>query len=965
MAKTSSSLPVGGNLLHNTLLGLNDGDYQHLTILEKANLEFISNKQNSLAVDGTGIKYPTVDALNNAIAAVTVPDATLTIKGKLKLAGDLSGTADLPLINVKTINSTSIKGSGDIIIDKTFVGLGNVDNTSDLNKPISINTQIALNLKENKSEKNQINGYAGLDGSGKIFSNQLPALAITDTYVVASQAAMLNLTLAETGDVVVRTDLNKTFILKGTIYSTLSDWQELLTPTDSVFSVFGRTGTVTANPGDYDTSLIPDTINARYQTDNQKSYNDATSSIQTQLNNRELLGINSIAEVYVETNGNDSTAILGNKRKPFLTIDAALDALPVTGGIIKIGIGTFSSPIVAKIKSNTAFIGSKEPIIDSTITFSTPTARPTITAPTALIDGTILNGQFRIEDRNNIRIENLGVDVGKTWIDTYNSGTAVNAMAILSTVSTTPCKNITVNNSTVLGYSPTALFHAFVFQHVTDSHFSNLTSFYNTHGLVIKGTNITVDGLNAHSHTADGLNIKSDVYAPCSDVSVSNINISSLSAYESGGIALDEGGSGAPTLERIDLSNLNLKYVKYGIINVNKVSNVNISNFNLYDSETTGINFGGGNVDKINLSGINIVKTITEGVKISLSGSAVININNSNVSDATTTGYALTTAGTSIINIVNSNTLTTTASYLITGSGVYGNSNFGTGTKTGVINFKSQSITDSVSGVNFFTGLATQTVNMLALPTGTISFANANTSTSPTIYSKSSNSRGLLVMTGTPDVNASADMEFGVRENDNTDFTTLTSSAFRFTRFGTTLIDVLRNGNTTFAGNISAPLFTGSAVLTGDPKAPTPTAGDNDTSIATTAFVQNAVSAGASGSTYTPTFSSLTNISSPVDGLTSSYIKVGNIVTVMIMLSCTVTVANTFSSINVTLPINRANVTGAVQIGSCSIQDTAQTTQGSSGVASSTSVNMVSLSLKPLLSGSARLTAQITYNVLQ
>lgn len=38
-------------------------------------------------------------------------------------------------------------------LDKTAVGLNNVDNTSDLNKPISTATQTALNLKENSSNK--------------------------------------------------------------------------------------------------------------------------------------------------------------------------------------------------------------------------------------------------------------------------------------------------------------------------------------------------------------------------------------------------------------------------------------------------------------------------------------------------------------------------------------------------------------------------------------------------------------------------------------------------------------------------------------------------------------------------------------------------------------------------------------------------------------------------------------------
>jgi hypothetical protein len=74
--------------------------------------------------------------------------------------------------NIKTVNSTSLLGSGNIAVepiitattsadyyrgDKTFatlnkaaVGLGNVDNTSDANKPVSTATQTALDAKTNK-----------------------------------------------------------------------------------------------------------------------------------------------------------------------------------------------------------------------------------------------------------------------------------------------------------------------------------------------------------------------------------------------------------------------------------------------------------------------------------------------------------------------------------------------------------------------------------------------------------------------------------------------------------------------------------------------------------------------------------------------------------------------------------------------------------------------------------------------
>jgi hypothetical protein len=79
--------------------------------------------------------------------------------------------------------------------------------------------------------------------TGTVPTAVLPALAVTDTFVVTSQAAMLALT-AQTGDMAVRTDLSRTFILAGTNPAVLADWSELLTPTDTILSVNGQTGVV-------------------------------------------------------------------------------------------------------------------------------------------------------------------------------------------------------------------------------------------------------------------------------------------------------------------------------------------------------------------------------------------------------------------------------------------------------------------------------------------------------------------------------------------------------------------------------------------------------------------------------------------------------------------------------------------------------------------------------------------------
>jgi hypothetical protein len=144
---------------------------------------------------------------------------------------------------------------------KSEVGLSEVDNTSDVNKPISTAMQSALNTKLAASEKGAANGVATLGADSKIPSAQLPALAITTTAVAASQAAQLAVS-AQSGDVVVRTDLNKSYIHNGGSAGTMADWQELLTPTSAVTSVNGFTGAVTLAKSDIGLANVDNTTDA-------------------------------------------------------------------------------------------------------------------------------------------------------------------------------------------------------------------------------------------------------------------------------------------------------------------------------------------------------------------------------------------------------------------------------------------------------------------------------------------------------------------------------------------------------------------------------------------------------------------------------------------------------------------------------------------------------------------------------
>lgn len=82
-----------------------------------------------------------------------------------------------------------------------------------------------------------------LDANGKLVESIIPAVAITETYVVDSETAMLALS-AQVGDVAIRTDVSKSFILQSLPDSTAANWKELLTPDSKVISVNGKQGAV-------------------------------------------------------------------------------------------------------------------------------------------------------------------------------------------------------------------------------------------------------------------------------------------------------------------------------------------------------------------------------------------------------------------------------------------------------------------------------------------------------------------------------------------------------------------------------------------------------------------------------------------------------------------------------------------------------------------------------------------------
>jgi len=80
-------------------------------------------------------------------------------------------------------------------------------------------------------------------GAGTIHATNIPVVALTTVQTAANQTAHLALT-AQEGDIVVRSDENKSYVHNGGTAGTMADYTELLTPTDAVLSVNGQTGAV-------------------------------------------------------------------------------------------------------------------------------------------------------------------------------------------------------------------------------------------------------------------------------------------------------------------------------------------------------------------------------------------------------------------------------------------------------------------------------------------------------------------------------------------------------------------------------------------------------------------------------------------------------------------------------------------------------------------------------------------------
>ena len=286
-----------------------------------------------------------VDSVNTKTGVVVLnQDEILDGATYVRTHNDFTDTEQTKLSNISdgaevNIQSDWNASSGDdhilnkpttiTVQQSTDIGLANTHMGLNDNPHVVTKTQVGLSNVPNIDTTNASNIT-----TGTLSSSVLPPIALTKVEVYSDEATMLSAT-TESGDVAVRSDENKTYMKNTGSAGTMADWTELETPTDSVVSVNGETGTVVLTQDDVADGTtyvrtennLTDTLAGNIATNNGKITFDSTSS--TKLN-----GIAEGAEVNVQSDWNASSGDAQILNKPTIPGVAPVDSVNTKTGVV-------------------------------------------------------------------------------------------------------------------------------------------------------------------------------------------------------------------------------------------------------------------------------------------------------------------------------------------------------------------------------------------------------------------------------------------------------------------------------------------------------------------------------------------------------------------------------------------------------------------------------------------------------
>lgn len=220
----------------------------------------------------------------------------------------------------------------------------------------------------------------------------------------------------------------------------------------------------------------------------------------------------------------------------------AVNALPSTGGVVKLEnktyppsyntftaakftAGTNVAGVDYLAKSNVRIVGSKLPTFKASLT--------------GLENGTIIEGPFYAH-ADGFSIDPVGVDSGSDVCAARYAGVAQDALVIgqVSLPAPTYFSGVSIGRVRGICKSPASLVHACLFEAIDGGTVEYAEGAYAFHGVVIKSQNIKATYLGGFETGAESVILKSDSYAPMTNVQVAEVDARSTTGGVDPGFGL-------------------------------------------------------------------------------------------------------------------------------------------------------------------------------------------------------------------------------------------------------------------------------------------------------------------------------------------------------------------------------------------------------------------------------------------
>jgi len=229
VAGTSPIVSSGGTTPAISITAATTSAAGSMSASDKSKLDGI---ESSATADQTGAEIKSAYEGESNTNAFT--DAEKSKLAAIEASADVTDTTNVDAAGAVMNSDNSTAGMG-FVVDE--------DNMAS-NSATKVPTQQSVKayVDANSSDTTYTAG-TGLSLSGTTFN--VDQIALTTVQTAANESAHLALTTQE-GDIVVRSDQNKSYVKNSGTAGTMADFTELLTPTGAVLSVNGNTGAITA-----------------------------------------------------------------------------------------------------------------------------------------------------------------------------------------------------------------------------------------------------------------------------------------------------------------------------------------------------------------------------------------------------------------------------------------------------------------------------------------------------------------------------------------------------------------------------------------------------------------------------------------------------------------------------------------------------------------------------------------------